>query len=243
VVRRAAGCGPSEPGPRAQAAGREARRADDRLEQRESARPRQNGARRRAERVLAHGAQPGRYSGGAGPLIEALAKLHGVTPQNIVLGCGSTQILRSATHLFTARTKALVGTIPTYEECAGYADMMGHPVRAIPLDREFNVDLDRVMDAARGAGLVFFCNPNNPVATYVGARTSRDFIARVNRISPETTILVDEATSVRHRRSRRTFRRPSRIRASWWRARSRRRTAWPASASATRSGTLTRFAR
>jgi histidinol-phosphate aminotransferase len=40
---------------------------------------------------------------------------------------------------------------------------------------------------------VFFCNPNNPVATYVGARATRDFIARVNRISPETTILVDEA--------------------------------------------------
>jgi histidinol-phosphate aminotransferase len=139
------------------------------------------------------GAQPGRYSGGSGPLIEALAKHHGVTPQNIVLGCGSTQILRSATHIFTARNKALVGTIPTYEECAGYADMMGHPVRAVPLDGEFNVDLDRLADAARGAGLVFFCNPNNPVATYVGARATRDFISRVTRISPETTILVDEA--------------------------------------------------
>jgi histidinol-phosphate aminotransferase len=139
------------------------------------------------------GAQPGRYSGGSGPLIEAIARHHGVTPQNVVLGCGSTQILRSATHLFTARTKALVGTIPTYEECAGYADMMGHPVRAVPLDSEFNVDLDRLADAARGAGLVFFCNPNNPVATYVGARATRDFISRVHRISPETTILVDEA--------------------------------------------------
>jgi histidinol-phosphate aminotransferase len=116
-----------------------------------------------------------------------------VQPANIVLGCGSTQILRSATHLFTARTKAMVGTIPTYEECAGYADMMGHPVRAVPLDPNFNVDLGRLADAARGAGLVFFCNPNNPVATYVGARATRDFLSRVNRISPETTILVDEA--------------------------------------------------
>jgi histidinol-phosphate aminotransferase len=47
--------------------------------------------------------------------------------------------------------------------------------------------------AAKGAGLVFFCNPNNPTATYVGARATREFIARVNRESPETTILVDEA--------------------------------------------------
>jgi histidinol-phosphate aminotransferase len=86
-----------------------------------------------------------------------------------------------------------VGTIPTYEECAGYADMMGHPVRAISLDRNFNVDLDRLADASRGSGLIFFCNPNNPVGTYVGARATRDFLSRVNRISPETAILVDEA--------------------------------------------------
>src|SRR4029453_11917532 len=70
----------------------------------------------------AGGATPGRYSNQSGALVEALAKHHGVQTQNIVLGCGSTQILRSATHLFTARTKAMVGTIPTYEECAGYAD-------------------------------------------------------------------------------------------------------------------------
>jgi histidinol-phosphate aminotransferase len=116
-----------------------------------------------------------------------------VTAANITLGCGSTQILRTTTHVFTSRTKALVGTIPTYEECAGYADMMGHPVRAVALDKDFNVDMDRLLDAARGAGMIFFCNPNNPVATYQGARVVRDAVARVNRISPETVILIDEA--------------------------------------------------
>jgi histidinol-phosphate aminotransferase len=138
-------------------------------------------------------AAPGRYSSAAGNLIDSLAKHHGVQPANIALGCGSTQILRTVTHVYTARNKALVGTIPTYEECAGYADMMGHPVRAISLDRNFNVDLDRLADASRGSGLIFFCNPNNPVGTYVGARATRDFLSRVNRISPETAILVDEA--------------------------------------------------
>src|SRR2546430_1286637 len=47
--------------------------------------------------------------------------------------------------------------------------------------------------AAKGAGLIFYCNPNNPTATYVGAKASRDFFAKVNRESPGTTILVDEA--------------------------------------------------
>ena len=139
------------------------------------------------------GAAPGRYGSPTGALIEALAKHHSVPTANIALGCGSTQVLRTATHVYTSRTRALVGTIPTYEECAGYADMMGHPVRAVPLDANFNVDMDRLADASRGAGLVFFCNPNNPVATYVGARAVRDFLARVRRISPETVVLVDEA--------------------------------------------------
>jgi histidinol-phosphate aminotransferase len=139
------------------------------------------------------GRAPGRYSSTTGDLIDATAARLGVKPENIVLGCGSTQILRTATHLFTAKDKALVGTIPTYEECAGYAEMMGHPVRAVALDGEFRMDLGRIADAAKGAGLVFYCNPNNPTATYVGAKATRDFLAKVNRESPDTTILVDEA--------------------------------------------------
>ena len=139
------------------------------------------------------GRRPGRYSGSARELIEAIAARQKVRPENIVLGCGSTQILRSATHLFTAKDKPLVGTIPTYEECAGYAEMMGRPVRPVTLDSALKLDLDALADAAKGAGLLFYCNPNNPTATYVGARASRDFFRKVGRDSPETTILVDEA--------------------------------------------------
>jgi histidinol-phosphate aminotransferase len=139
------------------------------------------------------GRAPGRYSGSSDDLIAAIAKKQKVKPENIVLGCGSTQILRSATHLFTAKDKPLVGTIPTYEECAGYAELMGHPVRPVALDEAFKIDLEKFAAAAKGAGLVFYCNPNNPTATYVGARASREFFARVGRESPDTTILVDEA--------------------------------------------------
>jgi histidinol-phosphate aminotransferase len=139
------------------------------------------------------GATPGRYSGATTELRAALAKSLNVQPANITLGCGSTQILRTATHVYTDRTKALVGTIPTYEETSGYAAMLGRPVRAVALDREFRMDLDRLAEASRGAGMVFYCNPNNPVATYIGAQATREFIARVHRISPETVILVDEA--------------------------------------------------
>jgi histidinol-phosphate aminotransferase len=63
----------------------------------------------------------------------------------------------------------------------------------VALDSEFKIDLDKFAAAAKGAGLVFYCNPNNPTATYVGARATREFLARVSRESPDTTVLVDEA--------------------------------------------------
>jgi histidinol-phosphate aminotransferase len=139
------------------------------------------------------GARPGRYDGTARPLIEAIAKKQGVKPENIVLGCGSTQILRSCTHLFTAPDRPLVGTIPTYEECTDYAKLMGHPVRPVALDADLKIDLGKLGEAAKGAGLVFYCNPNNPTATYVGAKATREFLAMMAKESPDTYVLVDEA--------------------------------------------------
>jgi histidinol-phosphate aminotransferase len=144
-------------------------------------------------KLLEGGTRPGRYSGQMGELTEAIAAKFKVKTDNVLLGEGSTEILRAATQVYTSKTKPLVGTIPTYEECAGYAELIGNPVRGVKLDSEFKIDLDAMLAAAKGAGLVFYCNPNNPTATYVGAKATRDFLTKLIAASPETTILVDEA--------------------------------------------------
>jgi len=144
-------------------------------------------------KLLEGGTSPGRYSNQMGQLTEAIAGHFKVKTENVILGEGSTQILRSATQVFTSKTKALVGTIPTYEECAGYAELIGHPVKGVALSPEFKIDIDKMVAAAKGAGLVFYCNPNNPTATYVGAKATREFLQKMATTSPETTILVDEA--------------------------------------------------
>jgi histidinol-phosphate aminotransferase len=143
--------------------------------------------------LLETGAKPGRYSNQSGELTEAIAAHFKVKTENVLVSEGSTEILRAATQVFTAKTKPLVGTIPTYEECAGYAELLGNPVRGVKLNSEFKIDLDQMLTAAKGAGLVFYCNPNNPTATYVGAKATRDFVQKLNAASPDTTILVDEA--------------------------------------------------
>jgi len=139
------------------------------------------------------GTLPGRYCQRNGELTEAIAAKYKVKTENVILGEGSTEILRAATQVFTSKTLPLVGTIPTYEECAGYAELIGTPVRGVALDANFKLDVGKMLAASKGAGLVFYCNPNNPVATYVGAKATRDFITKLNSTSPETTILLDEA--------------------------------------------------
>jgi histidinol-phosphate aminotransferase len=143
--------------------------------------------------LLEGGKKPGRYSNQVGELTESIAAHFKVKTDNVLVSEGSTEILRAATQVFTSKTKALVGTIPTYEECAGYAELIGNPVKGVKLNSEFKIDLDAMLAAAKGAGLVFYCNPNNPTATYVGAKATRDFLQKMSSSSPDTTILVDEA--------------------------------------------------
>jgi histidinol-phosphate aminotransferase len=124
---------------------------------------------------------------------DAIAKRHGVAAENVVVGCGSGEILRMAAYAFTRPTRALVTAAPTFEDPTRHAQMAGAQIRAVPVDASLKLDLAAMAGQCAGAGLVFLCNPNNPTGTVHGARAIKDFVARVTRTSPETTILIDEA--------------------------------------------------
>ena len=121
--------------------------------------------------------KPGRYPGSySNPMAEALAKKFGVKPENILVGCGSTQILVTVTQVYTSKDRPLVGSLPTYEECSGFAAVIGSGVKAVPLDSQYKIDLDRTLHAAKGGGMLFFCSPNNPVATLIHSNDTKEFI-------------------------------------------------------------------
>ncbi len=121
----------------------------------------------------------------------ALAKLHGVTPDNVILGCGSGEILRMADMAFLGPGKNVVAAEPTFEAVLGYAGVTrAEPVK-VPLTADHRHDLPR-MAAACGerTGLVYVCNPNNPTGTIVARDELGPFLGRV----PKTAlVLVDEA--------------------------------------------------
>ncbi|MEX2154007.1 MAG: aminotransferase class I/II-fold pyridoxal phosphate-dependent enzyme [Gemmatimonadaceae bacterium] len=126
-------------------------------------------------------------------LIAAIARTQRVSPENVILGCGSGELLRAADHAFTGRDAPYVSAAPTFEAPGEFAKFLGAPVKLVPVDNTLGLDLDAMGAAARGAGMVYLCNPNNPTATVHPKSDVIAFIEALNRTSPQTTVLVDEA--------------------------------------------------
>jgi len=139
----------------------------------------------------------GRYPTNARPSVadlrEAIARRQSVRPENVALGSGSWEILASAVRIYTSSSRHLVTASPSFESPERVAEQLGTPVKRVPVDKDGRLDLDKMAQAARWAGLVFFCNPNNPTGTVHSAKAVSEFVARVHRESPETAILIDEA--------------------------------------------------
>ena len=144
-------------------------------------------------KLTERGIPAARYSSPAPQLASAIASKYGCKPENVLVGCGSTQILRNATFAFTSPTRPLVGGSPTYEECGDVAKLLGAPIKTVPGDSNLRHDIEAMAAAAVGAGLVFFDNPSNPAATLHPATTVLAFVEKVRSTSPDTAILIDEA--------------------------------------------------
>lgn len=124
-------------------------------------------------------------------LEELIAKQEGVTPEHIVLGAGSHEILRLAGTAYGVHGGEVLIPHPTFEGMESYAASVGAYVHRVPLTEDFELDLEamdrRITQAVR---LVFVCNPNNPTGTIVAGDRLRDFCQTVAR---RAVVLVDEA--------------------------------------------------
>ncbi|MDQ2976234.1 MAG: histidinol-phosphate transaminase [Acidobacteriota bacterium] len=123
-------------------------------------------------------------------LVDALAKMHGVSADHILLGDGSGEILKVAADAFTAPGKKLVVGNPTFEAILAYARTAQAEVVKIDLTPDYAHDLPKMLAATNNAGLVYICNPNNPTASI----TPRDQIrAWLSKAPSQTVVLIDEA--------------------------------------------------
>jgi histidinol-phosphate aminotransferase len=142
-------------------------------------------------------AYAGRYPMNARPAMTdfraLVAKKHGVKLEGVSLGAGSGEILENAVQAFTTSTRGLVAAMPTFEAPARIAQTRKVPLNEVPVNSDGKLDLEQMIAAASGAGLVFVCNPNNPTATVHSGKAIADVVVRIRHASPETVILIDEA--------------------------------------------------
>ncbi len=123
-------------------------------------------------------------------LLNKIAALHRVRPEQIVLGCGSSEILRTAAAAFLGPGKKLVQASPTCPLLGGYA-RPGVEVVNVPLNKMYEHDLSAMLARADAStGLVYICNPNNPTGTLTARKDIEVFIAK---LPASTMVLIDEA--------------------------------------------------
>lgn len=124
-------------------------------------------------------------------LRDAIARLHQVSSDRIVLGCGATEILRMAADAFLGPEKTLIAAEPTFGFIGECARRTGARVVAVPLTHDHAHDLDAMLThTGSSAGVVYICNPNNPTGTLTSRRGLEAFIRQL----PATTVIViDEA--------------------------------------------------
>lgn len=128
-----------------------------------------------------------------GSLITAIAQKFQAKNENVLLGPGSGEILTHSVRAFTSASKPLVTAWPSFENPRDTAKKIGTPVREVQLDGKLRIDIAKMIEASKGAGLVFFCNPNNPTATVHGKTAVADMVKAIRSASPDTLILIDEA--------------------------------------------------
>jgi len=128
-----------------------------------------------------------------GPLREAVAARHATTPDHVVLGNGSTEILRIAVAAFGGAGGLLLTAHPTFEDITDYAQPFPYAVERFPLTPAFAHDIPAMRErAGRAAGpvVVYLCNPNNPTGTLTDCAAIDAWIAE----APERIFfVVDEA--------------------------------------------------
>lgn len=122
-------------------------------------------------------------------LVERIAQVHHVDPAQIILGAGSSEILRAACAAFLGRGKRLIQPTPTYPDVEAYAAATGAEIVSTPFTKLGTYDFVAMLKHP-GAGLVYICNPNSPTGTVNSYERILEFLSR---LPPTYKVLVDEA--------------------------------------------------
>jgi len=128
------------------------------------------------------------------PLVQGLARLYGVKPEQLLVGRGSDEAIDLLMRIFCrAGIDNILICPPTFGMYAVAARIQGAEVRTVPLRAEtgFALDVQALLAAVDdNTKLVFVCSPNNPTANAIPPQL---LVELANKLAPRAMLVVDEA--------------------------------------------------
>ncbi|RPJ56439.1 MAG: histidinol-phosphate aminotransferase family protein [Dehalococcoidia bacterium] len=126
-------------------------------------------------------------------LANLLSQKEAVTPANLIIGSGSTELIRLAATAYSGPGDMVIIPYPTYGEYE-LASKIAHTqiVRyQIKEKNGFKLACGEFIAHAKlhNPAIIFLCNPNNPTGQYLGLHD----IERILNSFPDTLVVLDEA--------------------------------------------------
>ena len=130
--------------------------------------------------------------GGTHHLRQKLARRHGVLPDEIFVGLGSSEIIDVAARILLSRGKTGITSQGSYAPFSVAIRASGAELVLVP-QREFAFDLTAILQAVmhkRDTRIVYLANPNNPTGTAFGGRDLEQFLSS---LPSDILVVLDEA--------------------------------------------------
>lgn len=121
-------------------------------------------------------------------LRDAVARKHGVTPDMVVTGNGSNELIDFLCRALLEPGDRAAFHQPTFSMIPIFVRINHGAGIAVPLDKEWNLDADALIAASAQAKLTFVVRPNNPTGNAFPRRDVERIVANAKGI-----VVVDEA--------------------------------------------------
>ena len=126
----------------------------------------------------------------AKPLRQLLAGSLGLSPEQVSVGNGSSDLIAAVCATFGGAGRTIAYQWPSFSMYPIYAALVDSPTLPIPLNERYQLSVERVVQAVRQSDvkLLILCNPNNPTGGPIAADDLRKILQQVS-----CPVLVDEA--------------------------------------------------
>jgi aspartate/methionine/tyrosine aminotransferase len=128
-------------------------------------------------------------------LREAIAELHGVSPEDVVITVGGMHALFLLAFILCDRGDQAVTTAPLFPLARSTLEAVGANVRTLPLcfEQGYQPDVAELRERlSEGTKLVSLATPQNPSGVAISTTTLREILAVMHERCPEAYLLIDE---------------------------------------------------